>query len=190
MSKLCSIASCTKTTVGRGWCGMHYKRWSVHGDPLYVGKYQRPALERFLDKIDRVGDCWLWSGYIDPKGYARFVGGRSSLAHKFSYEHYKGLIPDGMQVDHIRCVKHCVNPEHLRLTTHKENQENRKGVQPRSKTGVRGVFYTAKGDRFYGMVAHNKKRYYCGSFDTIEEAEQAVVAKRNELFTHNDADRR
>ena len=32
----------------------------------------------------------------------------------------------------------------------------------------------------------------CGEimlFDTLEEAEAAVVAKRNEIFTHNDVDR-
>jgi len=28
-----------------------------------------------------------------------------------------------------------------------------------------------------------------GYFDTIDEAEAAVIAKRKELFTHNDADR-
>ena len=30
---------------------------------------------------------------------------------------------------------------------------------------------------------------WVGVFDTPEEAQAAVVAKRNELFTHNDMDR-
>lgn len=32
--KLCSIASCNRPPVGRGWCSMHYGRWRKHGDPL------------------------------------------------------------------------------------------------------------------------------------------------------------
>lgn len=169
---------------------MHYKRWSMHGDPLYVGKYQKPIDERFWDKVDKSEDCWAWLGYIMPNGYGLFACPRSRLAHRYSYELHYGEIVGGLHVDHMCHDRSCVNPAHLRLATPKENMENRQGAQPKSKTGVRGVFYTAKGDRFYGLVAHNKKRYYCGSFDTIEEAEQAVVAKRNELFTHNDADRR
>jgi len=38
-------------------------------------------------------------------------------------------------------------------------------------------------------VKHFGKIHYVGTFDSVAEAEIAVVAKRNELFTHNDADR-
>jgi hypothetical protein len=38
-------------------------------------------------------------------------------------------------------------------------------------------------------VKHNGKSVYVGRFWTIEEAEAAVIAKRIELYTHNDADR-
>lgn len=189
MSKLCSIDECSKTVVARGWCGMHYRRWSIHGDVGYIGRYRKPRVERFWDKVVKSEGCWIWSGYTMPNGYGSFSSPRSRLAHRYSYELHYGEVDDGLHVDHMCHVRNCVNPQHLRLATHKENMENRQGAQPKSKTGVRGVFYTAKGDRFYGLVAHNKKRYYCGSFDTLEEAERAVVAKRNELFTHNDVDR-
>jgi hypothetical protein len=39
------------------------------------------------------------------------------------------------------------------------------------------------------MVKHDGKRIYLNRFDTTPEAEAAVIAKRNELFTHNDLDR-
>jgi len=29
----CSIASCNKPSVARGWCGLHYDHWRTHGDP-------------------------------------------------------------------------------------------------------------------------------------------------------------
>lgn len=39
-------------------------------------------------------------------------------------------------------------------------------------------------------VGHNGVKVNVGCFKTLEEAEAAVIAKRIELFTHNDADRR
>ena len=32
----CSIDSCERKSVSRGWCDRHYRRWKRHGDPLYV----------------------------------------------------------------------------------------------------------------------------------------------------------
>lgn len=72
--------------------------------------------------------------------------------------------------------------------------ENRASATRKSKSGVRGVFPntgTHKGTKkkWQAMVGHNGKKHYLGLFETIEEAEAAVVAKRNELHTHNDSDR-
>ena len=38
-------------------------------------------------------------------------------------------------------------------------------------------------------MGHRGVHHYLGLFPTLEQAEAAVVAKRNELFTHNDMDR-
>lgn len=31
--ELCKYEDCTRPKVSRGWCGTHYKRYQVHGDP-------------------------------------------------------------------------------------------------------------------------------------------------------------
>jgi hypothetical protein len=68
--------------------------------------------------------------------------------------------------------------------------ENRPGPQRNSTTGVRGV-HRKKGDsKFVASITHNKRVVSIGRFDTLEEAEAAVIAKRNELFTNNLLDRR
>lgn len=38
-------------------------------------------------------------------------------------------------------------------------------------------------------VMHNRRSIYVGCFTSLEAAEVAAIAGRNELFTHNDADR-
>ncbi len=84
---------------------------------------QMTLRERFDSKWskDEKG-CWLWSGYLTPDGYGRFQLDRSSrVAHRVGYEIYVGRIPDGLELDHLCRIRHCVNPDHLEAVTHEEN---------------------------------------------------------------------
>jgi hypothetical protein len=94
-----------------------------------------------------------------------------------------------MQIDHQCHRRDCVNPSHLRPVTRKQNQENRAGAQRRSRSGIRGVYWDSRDQRWRGGVRHNGRHVTVGGFDTAEAAEAAVIAKRCELFTHNDGDR-
>lgn len=49
-------------------------------------------------KVDTSGTCWFWQGYIMPNGYGML--GRK-LVHRLVYEQAKGLIPVGLEIDHI-----------------------------------------------------------------------------------------
>lgn len=64
--------------------------------------------------------CWIWQGQLlKPSRYPVF--GRRGLAHRVSYRHFKGEIPDGKEIDHLCSQRECVNPVHLEAVTHKEN---------------------------------------------------------------------
>ncbi len=39
----CSIEGCEKPQLARTWCGMHYARWSKHGDPGIPTRHWVPA---------------------------------------------------------------------------------------------------------------------------------------------------
>lgn len=92
-------------------------------------KIYREEEERFLTFIDVESSffgCWLWTGFIDLQGYAKFCRWYGvDYAHIFSYESYIGEIPKGKQIDHICQVKHCVFYEHLRAVYPSENAMNR-----------------------------------------------------------------
>lgn len=145
--------------------------------------------ERFWAKVDKTETCWLWTAAITPRGYGQFVvDGKKVAAHRFIYEQLIAPIPDGMQLDHLCRIRRCVRPDHCRIATNKENHEH-VGVRLDSTSGVRGVAWDKARGRWHARVKHNYKTFHLGRFLTLEEAEAAVIAKRNELFTHNDLDR-
>jgi hypothetical protein len=86
--------------------------------------------ERFDKYVVFTEDHWLWIGYIDPDDdYGRLkVDGVPERVHRLAYERWIGPIigssSQRMVVDHKCRIKHCVNPEHLRLVTYRVNAEN------------------------------------------------------------------
>lgn len=84
---------------------------------------RRDPIDRFAEKIKKTEqDCWLWTGSGTVGGYPSFWSGeRFVLAHRWSYEHFIGAIPDGLVLDHLCRVKRCVNPAHLDPVTQREN---------------------------------------------------------------------
>jgi hypothetical protein len=80
--------------------------------------------ERFWSKVDKTATCWLWTGTL-VGGYGTFRSGATVRAHRWSYEHLIGPIPEGLHLDHLCRVRQCVNPAHLEPVTQREN--NRRG---------------------------------------------------------------
>ena len=67
-------------------------------------------------------ECWIWLRFKDRDGYGRIkVNGKRQAIHRLSYETYVGPIPEGLQLDHLCRVRHCINPDHLEPVTNAEN---------------------------------------------------------------------
>jgi len=100
-----------------------------------MARQARPALERFMEKVDQngpipeyrpdLGPCWLWTGGVRESGYGYFwldTRSASSIsAHTAGWRLLRGPIPEGLEPDHLCRVRRCVNPEHLEPVTHQEN---------------------------------------------------------------------
>lgn len=89
------------------------------------GPYRkRPIYHRFAEKVlvDASG-CLLWTASRNNRGYGTFSLSANTkvYAHRWSYEYHIGLIPQGLQLDHLCRVRHCVNPTHLEPVTNREN---------------------------------------------------------------------
>lgn len=151
-----------------------------------------PLSERFWKYVDKTDTCWNWTGGSSSK-YGRVRADaperRQLLAHRVSYEMANGPIADGLVIDH-RCHNTlCVNPDHLRAVTSKQNSENVAGPSKLNKSGYLGVYEYFPG-RWLGKVKHHGQAHYTQPFGTPEEAAVATKALRLSLFTCNDADRR
>lgn len=82
------------------------------------------VISRFATRfvVDQASGCWLWTGRKMSEGYGMItVSGRSQLAHRISFELYRGPIAAGLVIDHLCSVRACVNPNHLDATTQRIN---------------------------------------------------------------------
>ena len=164
---------------------------TIEPDPNRMGYKGLTSLQRFWSKVDKSGSCWEWAGTKLASGYGVMnIYPKMYKAHRLAYLWTKGPIPEGMQVDHVCHNPGCVRPEHLRLVTNKQNQENQKGPQTRNRSGYRGVYWNKERGKWGTLVCHQGRRYHAGHYDDPEQANAAVIAKRNELYTHNNPDRR
>ena len=105
---------------GTRWCRVCATQTErVASRRRYKPKPRPSALERFLAKVDKTETCWLWIACKSTAGYGDF--GNEGEAHRWSYKHFVGPIPEGLELDHLCRVRNCVNPAHLEPVTHREN---------------------------------------------------------------------
>jgi hypothetical protein len=85
--------------------------------------YRGTPEARFWQKVDRTGDCWLWTG-ATTRGYAYFYRARGCTTVA---SHFAWLLGSGEEVPADRIVLHrcdnplCVRFDHLFIGTFADN---------------------------------------------------------------------
>jgi hypothetical protein len=102
--------------------------FSWYSECMRTGRPPTPADQRFWLKVHKkgLGGCWLWLATKDSHGYGVFAivkekRHRCVGAHRWAYERLVAPIPQGLVIDHLCRVRHCVNPTHMEIVSVREN---------------------------------------------------------------------
>jgi HNH endonuclease len=130
-----------------------------------------------------VSGCIEWEGRRSPDGYGRTMDdGRERPAHQVVWERHTGQrVPRGMVVMHRCDNPPCVNPEHLRLGTHADNQHD-KVAKGRQATGVnhgRAVLDPPQVVDIRELAAKGYTNHYLGKLYGVDHGTiRAIVIRR------------
>lgn len=91
-------------------------------------KVKARTLEVWCESLQ--SHCWEWTGPNSGSGrggdYARMcLDGQTVAVHRVMFTNANGFIPGKKQIDHKCRNRRCVNPDHLEMVTHKQNQKRR-----------------------------------------------------------------
>jgi len=81
-------------------------------------------------EVDATTGCWVWQGPSSGNGrgggYPRMCLDSQTVAvHRVMFVCQNGYAPSKKQIDHLCRNRMCVNPDHLEMVTHKQNQKRR-----------------------------------------------------------------
>lgn len=116
------------------------------------------VIARFEAKLaEGPGGCWLWMSNKNHRGYGQFTvrAGWNSTAHRWSYRLHIGEVPEGLELDHLCRVRHCVNPWHLDPVPHIVNVE--RGEQAQRAHCPKGHPYD-EGNTYVRPIGNGKRR--------------------------------
>lgn len=147
--------------------------------------YYEKARTRLLSKtVPSEDGCLIWSGSKYSNGYGCFSFlGKNTLAHRTSYLLFTGGLTPTLVVDHICRNKDCVNPEHLRQATQKENCQNVSDKSNNSNTGFRNVRWRSDRNYYEVDISSGDTRIRKSGFLVLEDAVEFARSVKDLLHT-------
>ena len=122
------------------------------------------------DVIGKETSCISQTGYKTVK-----IGKKQYLVHRLIYLMFYGNLPK--TIDHIDNDRLNNKIENLRSAIGSENSYNQK-KRINNTTGIKGVGFNPKCNKFFARCQVNKKQNWLGFFPNLQLAENAVKAFR------------
>ena len=127
-SRICSIPDCGKAAWARSWCGAHYYKWRMHGDPL-GGRPPKKEIRQYFEDVVlsyQGDDCLRWPYGRGGAGYGYI---NHKLVHRLACERTHGAPPTQLHEAAHSCGKGhegCCNPRHISWKTPSENFDDKR----------------------------------------------------------------
>lgn len=90
-------------------------------------------------------------------------------AHRLAWLYHYGEWP-ALSVDHVDGDKDNNRISNLRLATNQENQRNINGLQKNNTSGVRGVQWNKRQNKWLAVISEGGKMFVVGRAITLDEA--------------------
>lgn len=127
-NRICSVVGCDKTRHGKGFCGSHYHRFKLHGDPLGGGTPNGEPLAWVSRHVSYKGSgCLFWPFGKTSRGYGNIaVGDKWMTVSRYMCELANGDPPtQEHEAAHSCGNRACANPNHLSWKSGASNQADR-----------------------------------------------------------------
>lgn len=128
-----------------------------------------------LEDYDKIKDyCWS----KNSKGY---IIAYYNIQINIQMHRLVMNCPNNMQIDHIYHNKFDNRKEFLRVATNSQNQMNI-NIQSNNTSGIIGVYWDKKCEKWSALVIKNKIRIYLGSFINKDDAIKARLEAEVKYF--------
>lgn len=107
------------------------------------------------------------------------IGGKRHSLHRLAWLYFYGRMPNG-DIDHINGVRDDNRIDNLRECSRSKNCMNKK-INSNNVSGVKGVGWHAQSGKWRARIMTGYKSVFLGRFDSVEEAEKAIVEVRNKM---------
>lgn len=137
--------------------------------------------EALVDDIDyQYLMQWSWCAIVQNNGWRamRKNGKKTRYMHQ---EIADRIDIKGDMIDHRDRNPLNNRRDNLRPSTQSQNLHNR-GPQKNNTTGVKGVWFCKRAEKYVAEVSVEGKKHWLGHFATVVEAEKVVIAKRVEIL--------
>ena len=117
-------------------------------------------------KIGDVAGTILNDGYIQIK-----TNGKKYFAHRLAWLYMTGELPEN-DIDHINLIKNDNRFCNLRKATKTQNFGNKRKLS-NNKSGIKGISWAKKANKWLAQIQINNKRIHLGYFNNIDNAAKA-----------------